>query len=81
MPHDNPRDWDPDHTPTEEEEPPATYFREQAAMRRHQLEHTPPTDPALIERMRRELVDWERKVAREELGDHWAAGEGDRKLF
>lgn len=81
MPHTNPRDWDPDVTPDGEEEPAATYFREQVAMIRHQLDFAPPTDPALLERLQHDLDYWERRVAAEDLGDHWEAGEGDRTLF
>jgi hypothetical protein len=81
MPLPRPADLDPDETPDGEEEPPATYFREQAAMIRHQLDFAPPTDPTLLERLRRDLAYWERRVTAEDLGGHWEAGEGDRTLF
>lgn len=70
-----------DPTPDGEEEPPAVYYRERTTAIAHQLEHAAPTDPALLERLRRDLAYWERLVAAEGLGGHWEAGEGDRSLF
>lgn len=81
MPHTNPRDWDPDETPDEDDEPLETYFRDRAEETHYQLELNPPTDPALRERLERELDAWKRAYRREVLPGHWMSGEGDRTLF
>lgn len=81
MPLPRPAELDPDDAPDAELEPPATYFREQAAMIRHQLDFSPPTDPDHVERLQRDLAYWEKRVAAEEIGGHWEGGDGDRTLF
>lgn len=46
-----------------------------------QLRTAPPTDPALLDRMRRELAHWRRTAAAVTIDGHWTSGEGDRTLW
>lgn len=42
---------------------------------------TPPTDPGLLERLRRDHAYWQRLADSVTLDDHWDSGVGDRTLF
>lgn len=46
-----------------------------------QLATNPPTDPVVLERMRRDRAHWQRVIDTTTLDDHWTSGDGDRTLF
>lgn len=62
-------------------EPLEQYYARQADRIDAQLQHHPPTGPVLQERMRADAARWRAWASREAREDHWACGEGDRKLF
>lgn len=64
-----------------DDEPLERYYQQRAGDVRRRLAEDAPTDPRLLARLQRDLAAWERAIAAETVADHWASGEGDRKLF
>lgn len=72
--------YQPDETPDVDDDPPAVHYQERitALEQEHRYPEVGPDRKRAIER---ELAYWRRQLEREQRGEHWQAGEGDRTLF
>lgn len=73
-------DDDPEQAPDPDEDPPAVHYQQQIT-RLEQEHRYPETGPDRKRAIERELTYWRTQLEREQRGEHWRAGEGDRTLF
>ncbi|MCB9377123.1 MAG: hypothetical protein H6515_14810 [Microthrixaceae bacterium] len=59
----------------------AQHYTRMAQQLRDRLERDPPSDPTLRDRMAADVRRWQAWADHETAADHFAAGDGDRKLF